>query len=514
MERRADWQWIPEIQSKEYHSEVTSAGMTKFKNIFLRNPLISGFIIIHTFFAIFLGRQYALAPDEGGYLYTFNNLYGHSSDPNPQYSSGWITAPKIFLWISYLPAKILNMVGVADYLSIRMLSIFLSAGCIYLLRGMLNRSGQEGKVSQKAIFVFFFIPSIFVWTSVGLRESFIMAELSAFLVGFNLLRQDKNKQALLLLFLGSYGLVSTKSYLWACLMVALIFTSLIFLIQGFEHRRIAKLLIAGLVVPVIAFASTTSVYALGFIFHSDISVSGQRSGDSVSQIYVDLPGSGTGTGAGSGTGTGTGTGSGSGSGSGSGKQLITFHGDGTLIALHFYLVDNPNSVLSRIFRVFHFDRKIQSIWDEKVKLGLVSKDNQVGIDTSSLNGHILKPGEIQRPLSLIWPAFVFLCGPFPFIGDPGIAVSISALESPLWWALYALIIFQLLRFRKVKFLQDPPILFTLIFIAGSIAFSALVEVNLGTSFRHRSILLVPLVFLYVRLAQRAKEQRDLELGVI
>ena len=77
-----------------------------------------------------------------------------------------------------------------------------------------------------------------------------------------------------------------------------------------------------------------------------------------------------------------------------------------------------------------------------------------------------------------------------------------------------LVIFQFIRFRKVKFLKDPAILFTLIFLAGEIAFSALVEVNLGTSFRHRSILLVPLVFLYVRLAQRAKELEDLESGNI
>ena len=146
-------------------------------------------------------------------------------------------------------------------------------------------------------------------------------------------------------------------------------------------------------------------------------------------------------------------------------------------------------------------------------LGLVAEDNQVGSDSSSLNGHILEPGKLSNPLSLAWAAFVFLCGPFPFVGNPGIAVSISSFESPLWWALYALVVFQFIRFRKVKFFRDPQILFTLIFLAGEIAFSALVEVNLGTSFRHRSIILIPLVFLYVRLAQRAKEQQNSELGV-
>ena len=194
--------------------------------------------------------------------------------------------------------------------------------------------------------------------------------------------------------------------------------------------------------------------------------------------------------------------------------MITFHGDYTLIALHFYLIDNPDSSFSRILGLLNLDTKIQILWDEKVQAGLVSETNQVGKDTSSLNGHILEPGKITDPLSMLWPAFLFLCGPFPFIGDPGIAVGISSLESPLWWIFYTLLIFQFIRFRKVKFLRDSQILFTLIFLAGEIAFSALVEVNLGTSFRHRSILLVPLVFLYVRLAQRAKEQKDLELGII
>lgn len=97
---------------------------------------------------------------------------------------------------------------------------------------------------------------------------------------------------------------------------------------------------------------------------------------------------------------------------------------------------------------------------------------------------------LSNPLSLVWPAFVFLCGPFPFIDDPGIAALISSFESPLWWVIYFLVLFQFFKFRKVKFLQDPQILLTLIFLVGEIAFSALVEVNLGTSIRRKSILLV------------------------
>ena len=461
-----------------------------------RNPLILSFISLHALFAIFLGRLYALAPDEGGYLYTFNNVYSLPISTHAQSGSGWITAPTIFLWIAYLPAKILNMFGVPDYLSIRFLSILLATHSLALLRSIFGRTAMKFEMTQRCVFIVFLIPSIFLWTSVGLRESFIIAEITMFLAGLNYLVQGIKMRAYILLFLGSYGLISTKNYLWACLMVAVIVSCIIFLVQGSSRRKIMQFLVSGFLVPIIIFASTTSAYALDFILHSNITDTGARSGDSITQVYIDSQGSG------------------SGSGSGSGKELVTFHGDYTLIALHFYLIDNPEALFTKILGSLHIDRKIQNIWDEKVALGLIHKDNQVGTDTSSLNGHILDPGKISHPLSLLWPAFVFLFGPFPFIGDSGIAVTISSFESPLWWTFYMLVIFQFIRFRKVKFLKDPAILFTLIFLAGEIAFSALVEVNLGTSFRHRSILLVPLVFLYVRLAQRAKELEDLESGNI
>ena len=185
------------------------------------------------------------------------------------------------------------------------------------------------------------IPSVFLWTSVGLRESFIIAEITAFLAGLNFLIHGMKKRATTLLFLGSYGLVSTKSYLWACLMAALILSSIIFLIRGIERRQIIKFIVAGLLVPVVAFTSTTSAYALNFLFQSDITATGQQSGDSVSQFYVDTTGTGP------------------------TRELVTFHRDYSLIALHFSLIDNPNSLFSKALGLLRLDKKIQTIWDEK-----------------------------------------------------------------------------------------------------------------------------------------------------
>jgi hypothetical protein len=312
------------------------------------------------------------------------------------------------------------------------------------------------------------------------------------LAGLNFLFHDKKKYGSIFLFLGSYSLVSTKNYLWAILMITVVLTCIILLFLRYEYRKVIVLSIAGFLLPTIAFASTTSAYALNHLFSAKITETGARSGDSITQVYIDTQDAvDTGSGISKPT-----------------RELVTFHGDSSLIALHFYLTDTPESPISKTLRFIHLDKKIQSIWDEKVAKGLIHRDKEVGADTSSLNGHIIKPGDISQPLTLFWAAFVFLCGPFPFIGDPGFAISIAALESPLWWLFYAIVIFQFIRFRKVKFVRDPQILFISIFLAGEIAFSALIEVNLGTAFRHRSILLAPLIFLYIRLEQLAKEQRD------
>lgn len=96
------------------------------KWVILENPLFYWFVSIHVVLAVFLGRSYAFAPDEAGYFHTFNYIYAIDVYQSAQYNSGWIATPKIFLWIAYIPAKILNLVGILDFLAIRLLSILLA----------------------------------------------------------------------------------------------------------------------------------------------------------------------------------------------------------------------------------------------------------------------------------------------------------------------------------------------------------------------------------------------------
>ena len=447
----------------------------------MSHKLVIFFFVSHAVFAISLGRLFAFAPDEQGYLYTFNTVYTLPIGTDAQSGSGWITAPTVFLWIAYLPAKILNLVGVPDYLSIRLLSIAITSISLFLLLRMNQKKQKLRGIPEKVIFFSFFIPSVFLWTSTGLREAFLIFETTLFLVGLNYLFLRKNKQAIFLLFVGSYGLLSSKPYLWILLMMSLIVFLVTHLILRTHKKQILRLVAAGFIAPLILFAGTTSQYALSFLFGTSTTEVGARCGDSISQIED------------------------------SGESL-TFNGDYTLIALRFHLIENQDSIVTKFFGLLNLDKKVESLWSEKLQSGVITKSSEpIGCNnTYSLNSGTLKPGVITEPWTMLWPAFVFLAGPFPLIGEPGIAATIASFESPLWWLFYALVINQFYKFRRSKLFRDPAIIFALIFLAGEIAFSSLVEVNLGTSFRHRSILLVPLVFLYVRIIQRVHELHEAE----
>ena len=460
-----------------------------------QNRLATFFVTTHVLFAIFLGRLFALAPDEGGYLYTFNHLYGGGTDPNPQLNSGWITSPKPFLWISYLPAKILNLLGVPDYLSIRILSISIATMSLILLINLQRRNGIQGTRFERLIFLFFFIPSIFLWTSVGLREVFILAEMSLILVGVNYLFWRQNLRAIAYLSLGSYALLSTKNYLWICLILTILLLTVFWALKGVSKTKLVNLSVGLILIPCIAFASTTSVYALKFlitsVFHSNLAETAARSGDSIIQVAIPTPTHKAGNG-------GSSTPTPAPGGAVQPSTVVTFHGDTTLILLHFYLVDHPNAVFTRVLRAVGVERKIQEIWDSKFRSGLIKKTVKALPDTSSLSGYILKPGKLRDPLSVFRPAFLFLFGPIPILDQGGVALDTVALESPIWWLLYGLVLYRMIRYRKNGYLKDPVFQLAAIYFASLVMVSALVEVNLGTSFRHRSILFIPLIVMYLR----------------
>lgn len=475
---------------------------SRFLLLLKKERFLAFFILSHITFATFLGRFFAFAPDEGGYLYTFNNLYNPEQDVNPQLRSGWITAPKSFLWISYLPAKILDTLGVPDYLSIRILSILLGTLTLYLLKDVLINSSHNKNLSRRIIYFFFFIPSVFIWSSIGLRESFIFAQIALFLCGVNFLVLRKNKIGTILLFLGSYGLISTKNYLWLCLMLAVILSIVIFAIRGGNRSITIKVLLAGFLLPLALFFSTTSIYALSFILKSDLSTIGERTSYSSTTFNKDsvLGNGNNGNNESNGNSEDT-------SEDAMQAETFTVYGDATFISLYSYLIANPDTALTRVLRILGFDKKIKTLWNEQVIVPKSQSTVPIEGSPPTNQSQVLSPAKISQPLTFIPAGLAFLFGPVPLHGEQSLGVRLASFESPFWWLLYIFVIFQIVRFRSQKILNDLPLLLAFIFLLGEIAMSALVEVNIGTSFRHRSILLVPLIFIYARLPQLDSSNR-------
>ena len=448
---------------------------SKFLN--LRFYLLFLFISLHLIFSTFLGELFALAPDEMGYLSSFNQVYTLPMNTIAQSGSGWITAPTIFLWMIYLPAKIMTIFGLSDLLAIRYLSIIVVSFCLYAFLKIQSIKDSGSVFPQIFIFASFMVPSIFLWTSVGLREPFIILEITLFFIGIYHLSCADGKKAFVYLSLGSYGLLSTKPYLWVILMISLYSSYLINLVARGNQIKLFKLLISSMLIPLLVFASTTTTYALTNILGTDITQTGERSGDSITEVIIVVEKTETKP--------------------GTETKKITFHGDFTLVAMRKYLNENPDAPISIILDSAGITKHIEKIWNKKIALGLASTTQQITADTSSVNGYILKPGKIHEPLSLLRPALLFLFGPFPFIEDSGFAVSILSFESPLWWVFYLVIFLTIIKGRKKEIFTNMVVTFPIIFFLGITALAALVEVNLGTSFRHRSVILAPLLFLFV-----------------
>lgn len=446
-----------------------------------KQSFILYFLFAHISLAILISDLFALAPDEQGYLATFNKIY--QSDPlvRAQNSSGWITAPDIFLWLVFLPAKILNLIGISDILSIRLLAILLVTLTLLLLLEVKESRSMDYLFSDQIVIGAFFIPSVFLWTTLGLRESFIMLELASILRGFDLLMRKVSKRGFILLLLGSYSLLSTKTYLWLVLTLAVFITSLFYIIQKKYVFKMYKLFVSAFLIPLVLFAATSSSYAISFILDSDISTASVRSGDSVTQFTVE---------------------------SGSKSELITFHGDYTILALYFYVLDNPDNINTQVIKFFGVDKRIKENLEPKIKKALLSPDKRFGDGESLDSGHILRPGSITEPGTLFLSLSNVLFGPIPFVAESGLTKKIASLESPLWWIFYSTVILQFFRFRKKSLIKEPQLFLVSLFLIGFAAMSALVEVNVGTAFRHKSILIVPLAFLYFGLGQENAKEKD------
>lgn len=174
----------------------------------------------------------------------------------------------------------------------------------------------------------------------------------------------------------------------------------------------------------------------------------------------------------------------------------------TLVLLRNYYIDNPNSIFTSLSDWMGVKSKVLDRYQEEL-IKASSKENP-GLEPKG--SHVLAVGKVHEPITVVRGVINFLFGPIPFVGELGSFASLIALESPIWWFLYLSIFLLVFKAKKSKVGNNEMLLFSTVFFVGFAVFSALVEVNLGTSFRHRSILVVPIAFASLELIKIRKSK--------
>jgi hypothetical protein len=94
----------------------------------------------------------------------------------------------------------------------------------------------------------------------------------------------------------------------------------------------------------------------------------------------------------------------------------------------------------------------------------------------------------------------FLFRPLPFIDTTSRSSTFAAIENTIWILMFALIAYRIPKARRFKFIKGltPSMIFFLLFVVGAGSYQG----NLGTAFRHKSLILWAVLLLLFALFWR------------
>jgi hypothetical protein len=404
------------------------------------------FLTLHLLAIAILRSNFSLAPDEQGYLNVFRNIYSRPFQA-VQDDTGWDGASDLFLWVAYLPAKILSLIGLNDLVAIRVLSIGITLITVLVL---VHSSGRfhSPRVHLMAILLFL-IPSVFVWTSLGMREPFIFFFIGLFFWSLNRITGDKSRSTAFevsVLAISSLGMLSTKNYLWAVLMICLLTISLWKIItKGISFKKLG-LIFVSIILSISFYNLTTKSDALAFITSLNSS--------SLESVSTRLPILNTNPPL-------------------SGEEVITPS------------ETNENGSIISSIKTFIF----------KTTGNKVDLNRESSVSDGKRYSTNFSAASPSDPLSFLGASLRFIVSPLVFSLDVPFFILIASVESLFWISLTLILLMRRSHKMYIRTCSSFTDALAIIVIIMFILMSAGVEINLGTAFRHRSILLIPMAFL-------------------
>jgi len=410
---------------------------------------------------VLLSNVTAFAPDEKLYLDIYQKT--RASKVNLKEHIGWPTSNTFFLDVIYSPARFLSKIGLSDLDSIRIYSMILGyIAILYLYFFMISWTKENLKVTSnlKYLVYFYLIPTNILWTSLGLRESFLYLSISFSIIGVIKFQKNTKTSDLLVVIFGLVLLSYTKTYLAVILVASLMFSISLWYVLCRKVSLIPLRLLFVTLIPILIMISTPGAVAqLEFLRSHVISNSTEVRAQIETGINTESENTGS----------------------------------RTLNELAIQRTNNDK--LSRL---------ISSIVKPLESKSRIDKPKSIlSSDDGSLNAF---PDVILRdPVTIVRGVCYFLFSPNFFSSNVTTLLWLVGFESPLWLVLYILVIIGILRIRFSLQSESFGLLFSTTFISVYTLMSSVGETNIGTAIRHRSILILPILTLIFLLSENNRK---------
>ena len=437
----------------------------KFSNLSFYQYFFTAYLGLHTTFSLLLGNITAFAPDENLYKSIFSRIYsaGFTSDV-----LGFNGAWEPWLRLVYLPAKLLTYFEFSDLMAARFLAITYSALATYLVIKIAKDNDRDDRVFKVAIIAISFVPTVFLWSSIGLRESFLYLEISAIFYGYSRLKSNLDLRNTLPLGFAIFSLAMTKNYIYILFLFATLITLFMFTFINrrnfLSHLMVLSLTLLPLAVnPTLIPAITT--YFVGQIEKVDTIELGDVNNDGRCDSYEPC--------------------------NTDAKTGYVATGGMTVHALLGELQRSPNTILAKLASALGITSKLEAISKAAI---VVETDKSVLENQKKLS---LQQAGLTKPLQVLESSAKFLLVPFIFMDNGSLFLNIQSIETPIWLFIYGLFFVGLYQIIRRRHELDYAVMMAALFAFEFVAISALTEINVGTALRHRSLLLIPILVIWV-----------------
>ena len=388
-------------------------------------------LVLRLFVANQVGNCFILGTDESNYIEDLRHL--NSPAWNSYSYTGFDGKWPILLKFIYTPSLLFLRLGFDYPISLRLTSIlaFIFSGAI--LWTLLGGPKEKKMVKKLLLASYLFFPSLFGWTSIGLREGLILFAMSLIFLSFKQKSKVIDVFSVSQFLLGFTILFNLKFYLALQLLVAVLF---VFLLLKFTNIK----------------SVITKIGITAAIFPLLISLVG--SFIPISYSYVSPP--------------------------------TTSTSSSTILEANQCIRNGAGGIFRPIIV------KVANLNSPEIKQSDPLYELHA-TDLYSNNSEFRPPSDtlLRSFLTLPKSIFVFLLNPLPFVNQHSKFLALLSWEIILWFIFYVLIslISIYLILRKIQ--PSRIFLIALSFLGIFVCMSALVEINLGTIFRHRSIILLP-----------------------